>query len=142
MNDNPRDIYKTFSTDDLATTILSLKEQIDSIKTVLYYCEDELRDRLTANNAKHLLGEAYRIKSSVKRDITWDQSALRRAMSIAKEENRDLQFLAAFPTKFEPSIIKLNALLKLGGKTAEAIEAARLETKEKVYLSYDRLPSG
>jgi hypothetical protein len=92
MNDNPRDIYKTFSTDDLATTILSLKEQIDSIKTVLYYCEDELRDRLTANNAKHLLGEAYRIKSSVKRDITWDQSALRRAMSIAKEENRDLQF--------------------------------------------------
>lgn len=139
MSDNPRELYTRMSTDDLVATILELKEQINSIKLPLDYCEAELRDRLVRNNAKHLMGEAYRVKTVLKRDIVWDQDALRLALEVAEGEGRCPSFHKAFPQKFDCSVVNLNALLKLGGKTVEAIEAAKVETKEKVYLSYDRL---
>jgi hypothetical protein len=140
MAEDPKAFYRAMSTDELASTALQLKEQMDGLRTVLWFIEDELRDRLTANNAKHLMGDAFRVKSSLKRNIVFDQAALGRARQEALiAGHRDL-FDRAFPLKFDCSVANMNTLLKLGGKTAEAIESAKVSVSEKVYLTYDCIP--
>jgi len=140
--ENLNDVYKSFSDDDLAAMILSLKEQATDIRTAIWRAEDELRNRLITNNAKRLQGQKYLIKSTVDREIKWDHDAIVAAGAIAQTEGRADLFRKAFPTVFAPKIRELNELLKFGGKTAEAIEAAKLEVKEKVKLDFEEVRGG
>ncbi len=138
MNDlDPNAIYRQMSDDELAEMVISLKEEMSTLRTTCWRAEDELRNRLIERNAKRLQGEKFLVKSSVKREIIWDQLALSKAQNVADAEGRVDLFRQAFPLKYDASIRNLNTLMKFGGKTAEAIEAAKSEVKERVELAYD-----
>jgi ribosomal protein L29 len=137
MDLDPNAIYRQMTDDDLAEMVLSLKEQMADLRTTCWRAEDELRNRLLERNAKRLQGEKFLVKSSVKRDVKWDQAALVRAQDVADREGLVDLFRQAFPLKYDASIRNLNALLKFGGQTAEAIEAAKSEVNEKIELAYE-----
>jgi len=136
---DPNAVYKAMSDDELAELVVSLKEQATDLRMTIWKCEDELRNRLVSNNAKRLQGEKYLVKSSIKREIRWLDDAIRSAEEVAFAEGRMELFRQAFPLVYAPRLRELNELLKFGGDTARAIEAAKLETKEKVELQFEPL---
>lgn len=136
---DPNALYKAMSDDELAEMVLSLKEQMADLRTTCWKAEDELRNRLMERNAKRLQGEKFLVKSSVKREIKWDQDGIARALLAADEEGKATLFARAFPLKYDCSVRNLNELLKFGGKTAEAIEAAKAEVNEKIELQLQPL---
>jgi hypothetical protein len=136
---DPNAVYKAMSDDELAELVVGLKEQANELRTTIWKCEDELRNRLIVNNAKRLQGEKYLVKSSVKREIRWNDLAIVSACNIASIEGHRELFMRAFPLVYAPKVRELNELLKFGGKTAEAIEAAKIETREKVELAFEAL---
>ncbi len=137
MDFDPNAIYKQLSVDELAQLIVDLKEQATTLRTSIWKAEDEIRNRLLEANAKRIQGEKFLVKSTIKRDIKWDQDGIARALLAADEEGKATLFAQAFPLKYDCSIRNLNTLLKHGGRTAEAIEAAKTEVNEKVELAYD-----
>ncbi len=136
---DPKAIYKAMSDDELAGLAIDLKEQAFNLRQTIWAVEDELRNRLITNNAKRLQGTKYLVKSSVKREIVWDQDGIDRVGVKASEEGHSSLFFRAFPQVFAPRLRELNELLKFGGETARAIEAAKLEVKEKIELSFETL---
>jgi hypothetical protein len=134
---DPSAVYKAMSDDELAGLVVDLKGQASELRQTIWKAEDELRNRLLERNAKRLQGEKFLVKSSVKRDVKWDQAALVRAQDVADREGLVDLFRQAFPLKYDASIRNLNALLKFGGQTAEAIEAAKSEVNEKIELAYE-----
>jgi len=136
---DPNAIYKQLDDDELAQLVVDLKEQASTLRQSIWRAEDEIRNRLLERNAKRIQGDRFLIKSSVKRDIKWDYEMIERAGEVAKSEGRDGLFGEAFPRAYGCSIRNLNALLKFGGKTAEAIEAAKTEVNEKVELAFEPL---
>ena len=137
---DPNAIYRQLSDDELAGLVVDLKEQAANLRTTIWRAEDEIRNRLLERSAKRIQGDRFLIKSSVKRDIKWDQDGLRNAWEVAKAEGKHGYFLEAFPLKYDCKVRELNSLLKFGGQTAEAIEAAKAEVNEKVELAYE--PTG
>jgi len=138
VSDN-REFYKTLDTDGLAQVVYDLKEQAGELRQTIWAAEDELRDRLAANEASVLLGKRYRVKCSVKRETIWDQGMLSAAGLVAITQGAGELFGKAFPTKYDCSVRNLNALMKLGGATAKAIEAARAEVREKIEVKVEEL---
>lgn len=138
---DPNAVFREMSEDDLADLALAMKESISTARDTLYRCEDELRRRLTDNNAKRLQGTRFLVKSTLRREIKWDQDRLLSAALVAASAGRMVAglFDEAFPLKRECRVAKLNELLKFGGKTAEAIEAAKAEVKETTLLEYEAL---
>jgi hypothetical protein len=133
---DPNAIYRQMSDDELAEMVISLKEEMSTLRTTCWRAEDELRNRLIERNAKRLQGEKFLVKSSVKREIKWNDDLLDLAAKTAGEEGVRHLFDRAFPLVHSPSIRNLNELLKFGGKTAEAVEAAKSEVNEKIELAY------
>jgi hypothetical protein len=136
---DPNAVYKAMTDDELAELVVGLKEQANELRTTIWKCEGELRDRLIANNAKRLQGDKYLVKSSIKREIVWDQDKINDASEIARRQSLTDLFNRAFPLTYSPKLRELNELLKFGGETAGAIEAAKLETREKVELAFEML---
>ncbi len=67
-----REFYKGATDDCLSGVLLGLKEKAAELRQEIWYAEDELRDRLIGRNATVILAENYRVKSSVKREVKWD----------------------------------------------------------------------
>lgn len=136
---NPNEIYQQMSEDELADCALAMKESIATARDTLARCENELKHRLEANGAKRLQGKRFLVKSTLRREIKWDQEKLEDVLCAAIREDHSDLFNEAFPLTYGCSIRKLNELLKYGGATAEAIEAAKAEVKETLTLEYEPL---
>lgn len=138
MNESPREFYTRLSDDELAAGLAAIKEEAVLLRQQIWYFEDELRDRFTARGASVILAGEYKVKASTKREMTWDQGLLGGCAMIAGSEGLKEEFAAAFPRKYDCSVRGLNYILKLGGPLAKAIEAARVEVKEKLEIKVEK----
>jgi hypothetical protein len=136
---DPNAIYRQMSDDELAEMVISLKEEMSTLRTTCWRAEDELRNRLIERNAKRLQGEKFLVKSSVKREIKWLDDVIEGVRQAANAEGHLDLFCDAFPKVYAPRIREVNELVKFGGKTAELIEAAKGQVNEKVELQFQPL---
>ncbi len=137
-----REFYKGMTDEDLSEQLVAAKEHAATLRQEVWYVEDEIRDRLLQRNATVILAGKWKVKSSVKREVKWDQSALAAAACVSLVQGVGEEFHRSFPLEYGCSVRNLNALLKLGGATAQAIEAARGEVTEKVTITVEALSSG
>lgn len=127
------------STDELAEHALAIKEAMRTLREEYWKIEQEILNRLTVMNAKVLEASEYRVRSSVKRDYKYDQEALSNAFSVASAEGLGNLFNRAFKVERKVSLRGLDELLKRGGKTKEAVEAAQREANERTELVFEKL---
>lgn len=125
--------------DALAEQALQIKEGIRTLREELWKIEQEIGNRLIKLNAKVMEGGEYRVRSSVKRTLVFDQEKLAAAFSIAAGEGLGNLFNRAFTVERKVSLRGLDELTKRGGKTKEAIDAAQLEAQEKTNLVFEKL---
>jgi uncharacterized small protein (DUF1192 family) len=128
-----------YADDELAAQHEGLKDGIRALREELWKVEAELARRLASRQARTILGKEFKVRTSNKREIVWDQFKLGDARYTAVDNGLEDLFDKSFPLKRECSVRNLNELLKLGGKTAEAIEAAKLEVKERQEFIVERL---
>jgi hypothetical protein len=134
-----REFAATLSDDELAQVVSDLRQQAAELRQNVWCYEDVLRDRLISRNAKRLQGDKYLVKSSIKREIKWDQAAIAEAGWKAESEGKCDLFVKAFPPQYGCSIRNMNELLKHGGETAKAVEAAMAEVRERLELEISEL---
>lgn len=134
---DPNAIYKQLDDDELAALVVDLKEQASNLRQTIWRAEDEIRNRLLERSAKRIQGDRYLIKSSVKRDIKWNDASLDLTAKVAEQEGVKHLFDRAFPLVYSPKIRELNELLKFGGETAKSIELSKSEVNEKIELAYE-----
>ena len=136
---DPNALYRQCSDDELAQLVVDLKEQASTLRQSIWRAEDEIRNRLLERNAKRIQGDRYLIKSSVKREIRWDDARIARACDAARDEGHHELFIKAFPLVYAPRLREVNELLKYGGATATLIDEAKSEVNEKVELAFETL---
>lgn len=141
MPEDIRDYVKVADDDDLASDLLARKAAIAQLREEIAHIEAELARRMADRNARILQGERFRVSSGIKRYLTWAQDKLADAAAVADAEGHGDMFGKAFKLEYKANLTQLNNLLKFGGRTAEAIAAAKVKEEERLEFKVTDAPT-